>query len=79
MKEKLLQEIIAESMHAGSLLAEQNYGGEINTLPYRSFVSSIMKLKGLTSDFINENGLTKVDIDKIFPIHDEIEELLNLK
>ena len=79
MKEKQLQEIIVESMHAGSLLAEQNYGGEINKQNYQSFARSLMKLKKLTLDFTTNNNLNEINIDEVFPIHLEIEELLNLK
>jgi len=78
MKEKQLQQIIAESMNAGSLLAEQNYGGEINNQNYRSFVMSLMKLKKLTQEFTIQNNLSEINVDEIFPIHLEIEELLNL-
>lgn len=79
MKEKQLQEIIAESMHAGSLLADQNYGGSIESSKSRVFAASLMKLKTLTQDFTETNDLGDIDIDKIFPVHPEIEELLNSK
>lgn len=76
MKEKQLQQIIAESMYAGSLLADRNYGGEINSEPYKPFVGSILKLKELVQEFTANNDMGVIDLDAIFPLHQEIETIL---
>jgi hypothetical protein len=76
MKEKQLQQIIAESMYAGSLLADKNYGGEINSNSNKSFVNSILKLKDLVQEFTAHNNLGNIDLDAIFPLHKEIENVL---
>lgn len=77
MKEKQLQQIIAASMYAGSLLTERNYGGEITTDVYKPFVASIQKLKGLVDEFSSQNNLDEIDVDTIFPLYKEIETILN--
>ncbi len=76
MKEKQLQQIIAESMYAGSLLADKNYGGDINSDAHKPFVVSMLKLRELVQEFITQNNMEEIDVDAIFPLHNEIETLL---
>jgi len=76
MKEKQLQRIIAESMYAGSLLADRNHGGEINSESYKPIVSSMLKLKESVAEFAAQNDMGEIDLDVIFPLNKEIETIL---
>lgn len=78
MKEQQLKQIIAEAMYAGSLLAEQNYSGEINSQAHESLVNSYRKLKSLLTDFSNQNGWTNFDGNDILPLQKEIETIKTL-
>ena len=73
MKEQKLKTIIAEAMYAGGLLAEQKYGGLMNSNTYEPVVHSLTKLVHLLEDLTTEEGLTGISIEKVLPLYKEIE------
>ena len=79
MNEQQLKKIIAMSMYAGCQLAEQNYAGEISNKDHKPYVTSLMKLKALVNKFATDNNLSTIDLEEIFPLHHEIETVLNLE
>ena len=76
-KTKQLQQIIAQSMYAGSLLAEKNFGGEINHAGYRPVVESFEKLKEMVNAFTAQNDLEEIPVLEVFPLYNEIQTVLN--
>lgn len=75
MKDNPLKQIIAESMYAGSLLAEQKYSGNVNDLQFEPLIKSYKKLRILVHDFIKLNQLEQIDFDHFFPLLKEIENI----